>query len=339
MKMIQEKIITSEKPLLSLKDVRTSFFTPVGEVKAVSGVSFDLHRGEILGIVGESGSGKSVTMLSVLRLLGVSGRVVGGSIAFDDQELTKLTEKQLADLRGQRISMIFQDPMTSFNPVLTVGFQLRESLLRHSKITKEEAHRRAVDMLHHVGIEPAEQRINQYPHQFSGGQRQRIMIAMALICNPDLLIADEPTTALDVTVQAQILELMKELQRQFDTSIILITHDLGVIAGMADRVVVMYGGSIVEEGSRRHIFYDTAHPYTKGLLKSVPNPETLIKSRLISIEGTPPDLLNPPTGCAYASRCPETMQICMNYKPPITELAPGHSVSCWLCARDSRKGR
>lgn len=325
--------VTARDVILRVEGLRTSFFTPVGEVKAVGGVSFELRRGEVLGIVGESGSGKSVTMLSLLRLLGTSGRVVGGRIDFDGTELTTLPERRMADLRGRRISMIFQDPMTSLNPVLSIGYQLQEPLRRHGGRTSSECRERALEMLRRVGIEPAERRIGQYPHQFSGGQRQRIMIAMALICNPDLLIADEPTTALDVTVQAQILELMKELQSQFGTSIVLITHDLGVIAGMADRVLVMYGGRIVEEGSRRDVFYAPAHPYTRGLLRSVPNPDELAKKRLIPIDGQPPDLLNPPAGCPYAARCPETMRICMGYPPPRTRLSDTHGTACWLSAR------
>lgn len=323
--------------IIEVKNMRTSFFTPVGEVKAVGGVSFSVEKGTILGIVGESGSGKSVSMLSILRLLGTSGRVVGGSIVFDDKDVTNVPEREMSNLRGNRISMIFQDPMTSLNPVLSVGYQLREPLLRHAQCSKDEAYTRALEMLRKVGIEPAEKRIDQYPHQFSGGQRQRIMIAMALSCHPDLLIADEPTTALDVTVQAQILELMKDLQKQFGTSIILITHDLGIIAGMADRVIVMYGGHIVEEGTRRDIFYSSAHPYTKGLLRSVPNPDTLVRERLIPIEGQPPDLLNPPPGCPYASRCEETMRICMEYRPPMTDIADGHRTACWILVRDGRE--
>ncbi len=329
----EENMTADKDALLRVEDLRTSFFTPVGEVKAVGGVSFELRRGEVLGIVGESGSGKSVTMLSLLRLLGTSGRVVGGSIVFDGTELTEVPERRMADLRGRRISMIFQDPMTSLNPVLTIGYQLEEPLRRHGSGPAAERRKRALEMLRRVGIEPAEHRIGQYPHQFSGGQRQRIMIAMALMCHPDLLIADEPTTALDVTVQAQILDLMKELQGQFGTSIVLITHDLGVIAGMADRVLVMYGGRIVERGTRRDVFYAPAHPYTRGLLRSVPNPDELTKKRLIPIEGQPPDLLNPPSGCPYAARCPETMRICMEYPPQRTSLSDSHSASCWLLAR------
>jgi oligopeptide transport system ATP-binding protein len=335
---MENKIMNGDT-ILRIDGLRTSFFTPVGEVKAVNGVSFSLKKGTVLGIVGESGSGKSVAMLSVLRLLGTSGRITGGSIRFDGTELTKASEKEMSNLRGKRISMIFQDPMTSLNPVLSIGRQLQEPLDRHRIGRRSERRSRSVEMLRKVGIEPAEKRFTQYPHQFSGGQRQRVMIAMALSCNPDLLIADEPTTALDVTVQAQILELMKDLQKQSGTSIILITHDLGVIAGIADRVIVMYGGHIAEEGSRRDIFYASEHPYTRGLLRSVPHPEKPVKERLIPIEGQPPDLLNPPRGCAYAARCPETMKICMSYPPPMTEVAEGHRSACWLSERRARYGR
>lgn len=318
----------ADNAILKVDNLSTSFFTPAGEVKAVSGVSFNLNKGEVLGIVGESGSGKSVTMLSVLGLLGTSGRVVRGSINFDGIELTRLKLKQMSDLRGKRISMIFQDPMTSLNPVLTVKYQMQEPLRRHG--WTGDKYERIIDMLGRVGIAPAKERVKEYPFQFSGGQRQRIMIAMGLICNPDLLIADEPTTALDVTVQAQILELMKDLQNQFGTSIILITHDLGVIAGMADRVLVMYGGHIMERGTRRDIFYNPSHPYTRGLLKSVPNPDSLTRERLIPIEGQPPDLLNPPAGCPYAPRCPQAMKICLSYPPERTTISDTHSASCWL---------
>lgn len=322
--------------ILTIKDLHTSFFTPVGEVKAVSGVSLELKRGEVLGIVGESGSGKSVTMLSILHLLGPAGKVISGSVDFGGRDLTTLNYEEMSDIRANRIAMIFQDPMTSLNPVLSIEYQLCEPLIRHKKMSRHEARERVISLLHDVGIEPAEERIKQYPHQFSGGQRQRLMIAMALTCNPDLLIADEPTTALDVTVQAQILELMKELQKKWNTAIILITHDLGVIAGMADKVSVMYSGHIVEQGTRRDIFYRPAHPYTKGLLKSVPNPDNLTKERLIPIEGQPPDLLNPPPGCPYALRCPHAMRICLTHPPLMHEVGEGHSASCWL--RYAQKG-
>lgn len=319
--------ILSEKnhsTILSVKDLHTSFFTSMGEVKAVDGVSFDVHKGEILGIVGESGSGKSATMLSVIGLQGNSGRVKSGQILFNGQDTSTLN---MRDIRGKNIAMIFQDPMTSLNPVLTIGYQLKESLRRHH--WQGDIHARAVDILERVGIVPAEERLKQYPHEFSGGQRQRIMIAMAIICNPELLIADEPTTALDVTVQAQILSLIKDIQKDSGMSVILITHDLGVIAGYADRVLVMYGGHIMERGTRREIFYTPAHPYTKGLLRSVPDPENP-NARLIPIEGQPPNLLNPPKGCPFVKRCPNAMRICLDHKPEAATLSETHKFSCWL---------
>ena len=312
------------REILSVQDLHTSFFTSMGEVKAVDGVSFDVHKGEILGIVGESGSGKSATMLSVIGLQGNSGRVKSGSILFNGQDTSTLN---MRDIRGKNIAMIFQDPMTSLNPVLTIGYQLKESLRRHH--WQGDIHARAVDILERVGIVPAEERLKQYPHEFSGGQRQRIMIAMAIICNPELLIADEPTTALDVTVQAQILALIKDLQKDSGMSVILITHDLGVIAGYADRVLVMYGGHIMERGTRREIFYTPAHPYTKGLLRSVPDPDKP-QTRLIPIEGQPPDLLNPPKGCPFVKRCPNAMRICLDHKPDTSTLSDTHKYSCWL---------
>ncbi len=316
--------------ILTIKDLHTSFFTPVGEVKALAGVSLSLFRGEVLGIVGESGSGKSVTMLSVLHLLGPTGKIVNGSVNFLGQELTTMNYAQMSDIRANKISMIFQDPMTSLNPVLSIDYQLCEPLVRHKHMSRAFAQKRVIELLHDVGIEPAEERIKQYPHQFSGGQRQRLMIAMALACDPDLLIADEPTTALDVTVQAQILDLMKDLQKKRNTAIILITHDLGVIAHMADRVAVMYSGHILEEGNRRHIFYNPSHPYTQGLLESVPNPEEFTKERLHPIDGQPPDLLDPPKGCPYAQRCPHAMRICMKILPQMRTVEENHSAACWL---------
>ena len=319
----REEVIIMNNAILSVKDLHTSFFTSMGEVKAVDGVSFSVNKGETLGIVGESGSGKSASMLSILGLQGKSGRVKSGQVLFNGQDINTLN---LQDIRGKNIAMIFQDPMTSLNPVLSVGYQLKESLRRHH--WEGDIHARAVEMLERVGIVPAEQRLRQYPHEFSGGQRQRIMIAMAMICKPELLIADEPTTALDVTVQAQILALMKELQRDSGMSVILITHDLGVIAGNADRVLVMYGGHVMEQGTRREIFYGAAHPYTQGLLRSVPNPERP-HERLIPIEGQPPDLLNPPKGCPYVKRCPHAMRICLEHRPETQTLSETHSYSCW----------
>lgn len=312
--------------ILSVKDLHTSFFTSMGEVQAVSGISFDVNKGEILGIVGESGSGKSASMLSVMGLQGSAGKIKYGDIFFNGRDIR---EYNMNEIRGKNISMIFQDPMTSLNPVLTIGYQLEESLKRHKWRGDKSIHERAIEMLERVGIVPATKRIRQYPHEFSGGQRQRIMIAMAMICNPELLIADEPTTALDVTVQAQILELMRELQKASGMSVIIITHDLGVIAGITDRVLVMYGGKIMEQGTRREIFYSPSHPYTRGLLRSVPNPDRP-HERLIPIEGQPPDLLNPPKGCPYVKRCPDAMKICLEHKPEINVLSDTHSYSCWL---------
>ena len=312
--------------ILCVKDLHTTFTTSAGQVRAVDGVSFTLKRGEVLGIVGESGSGKSASMLSLIGLAGNTADVRASVAAFNGEPLTPET---VSTLRGKSISMIFQDPMTSLNPVLSVGYQLKEALKRHH--WQGDIHARCIDVLERVGVVPAHKRLKQYPHEFSGGQRQRIMIAMAIICGPDLLIADEPTTALDVTVQAQILALLRELRRESGMSMIHITHDLGVIAGEADRVLVMYGGRIMEQGTRREIFYQTAHPYTKGLLRSVPNPERP-NERLIPIEGQPPDLLNPPKGCPYVERCPQAMRICLEHRPEEFRLSDTHTFSCFLGA-------
>jgi oligopeptide transport system ATP-binding protein len=316
--------------LLDVKDLKTSFFTHVGEVKAVGGVTFHLDKGEALGIVGESGSGKSITMMSVMGLLADNGRVINGEILFEGKDLSKLGEKDMQKIRGNDIGMIFQDPMTSLNPVLTVGEQLTEGLIKHKKMTKQQAFDRAVQMLTIVGIPSPKDRMKQYPHEFSGGMRQRVMIAMALACEPKLLIADEPTTALDVTIQAQILELMKDLKEKINTSIILITHDLGVVADVCNRINVMYGGVLAETGTTRDIFYNPKHPYTWGLLKSIPNPKSLEKERLLPIEGTPPDLLKPPVGCPFAPRCDYAMRVCMTERPPMFEVGEGHKAACWL---------
>ena len=314
----------NDENILSVEDLEMSYFTSSGEVKAVDKISFEVKKGEILGIVGESGSGKSASMLSIMGLQGSSGRIKSGSIFFHGRNIN---EYNMNDIRGKNISMIFQDPMTSLNPVLTIGYQLEETLKRHK--WNGNIRERSIEMLEKVGIVPALKRLKQYPHEFSGGQRQRIMIAMSMICNPELLIADEPTTALDVTVQAQILKLMKDLQQETKMSIILITHDLGIIAGYSDRVLIMYGGKIMEEGTRREIFYKTSHPYTKGLLRSVPNPEKT-KERLIPIEGQPPNLLNPPKGCPYVERCPNAIKKCLENKPEKIILSETHSYSCWL---------
>lgn len=316
--------------ILEVNDLYTSFFTHVGEVQAVRGASFTVGKGEAVGIVGESGCGKSVTMMSVLRLLTDTGKIKSGSTVFNGVELQSLKENEMLKIRGNDIGMIFQDPMTSLNPVFTIKDQLLEPLLCHKKISKQEAQKIAIEYLEMVGIPEPKKRLKQYPHEFSGGMRQRVMIAMALICNPKLLIADEPTTALDVTIQAQILDLMKHLKKTINTSIILITHDLGVVADICSRVNVMYGGMVVETGESQDIFYKTAHPYTLGLLESVPNPKTLVTQRLTPIEGSPPDLLNPPKGCPFAARCKFTMKICEEKIPPMFPLAHGHESRCWL---------
>lgn len=316
--------------ILEVKNLKTSFFTHAGEVKAVGGVSFSLKRGEALGIVGESGSGKSITMMSIMRLLADNGKVIDGDISFKNKNIVSLSEKHMETIRGNEMGMIFQDPMTSLNPVLTVGNQLMEPLKKHKKMSKEDAYKRAVEMLTLVGIPSPESRMKQYPHEFSGGMRQRVMIAMALTCSPELLIADEPTTALDVTIQAQILEIMKDLKKRLNTSIILITHDLGVVADVCDRINVMYGGTIVESGTSEDIFYNPKHPYTWGLLKSVPNPKDLVKERLMPIDGQPPDLLNPPVGCPFAARCDYAMEICTEKRPEDFKISDEHVSACWL---------
>ncbi len=317
--------------LLEVKELRTSFFTYAGEVKAVDGVSFSLRKGEALAIVCESGCGKSVTALSIMRLIQQPGKIrEGSSILFDGKDLVALAEKEMERIRGNDIAMIFQDPMTSLNPVLTIRLQIAETLQLHQGMSKEQASQRAVELLDMVGIPSAKTRVKQYPHQFSGGMRQRVMIASALACNPKLLIADEPTTALDVTIQAQIMDLIKRLKAQLQTAVILITHDLGVVAGLADRVIVMYAGKIVESGSLRDIYHNPQHPYTWGLLKSVPRLDVDEKKRLIPIWGQPPDLLKPPVGCSFAARCDQAMRICLQAKPEFTEINGGHRVACWL---------
>ena len=317
--------------LLDVKDLCTSFFTYAGEVKAVNGVSFYLDQGEAIGIVGESGCGKSVTVQSIMRLIpDPPGKIIGGSVNFIGVDLLKKSEKQMESIRGKDISMIFQDPMTSLNPVLTVGLQLTEVLKRHEGLTGKAATSRAVELLELVGISNPESRLKQYPHQFSGGMRQRVMIAIALACNPKLLIADEPTTALDVTIQAQILELMKDLKVKINTSIIMITHDLGVVAGLCSRVIVMYGGKIIESGNTNDIYYKPKHPYTWGLLESVPHLDAKRNAKLIPIPGTPIDLLDPPKGCGFAPRCTHCMRICTEQTPEYTQLGQGHQVACWL---------
>ncbi len=323
--------------LLQINNIHTSFKTHMGEVQSVRGVTLDLYKGEAIGIVGESGSGKSITMMSLMKLLDENGTIKDGEIIFSGKDLVKLSEKEMEAIRGNEIGMIFQDPMTSLNPVLTIGDQLSEPLIRHKNLKKGEAMDKVVEMLKLVGIPSPEKRIKQYPHEFSGGMRQRVMIAMALICEPKLLIADEPTTALDVTIQAQILELMKELKEKLHMSIILITHDLGVVADVCNRINVMYGGLVVESGTAKEIFYNPKHPYTWGLLRSIPNPKQDIKERLKPIEGTPPDLLKPPVGCPFAERCEYAMKVCIENRPENYEICEGHHSACWLNHPDAPK--
>ena len=319
--------------LLSVKDLHTSFFTDAGEVRAVNGMSFDLDRGRTLGIVGESGSGKSVTAYSILQILADTGRIVSGSIQLDGQELVNAGEKVMHDIRGNRISIIFQDPVTSLNPVYTVGNQLMEAIMLHTDRNREQAWDRAVEMLRMVNVNSPERRMKQYPHEFSGGMRQRVMIAMALACEPDILIADEPTTALDVTIQAQILELMQSLQKELGMAIIMITHDLGVVAQMCDEVIVMYAGGICEKGSVDDIFYRPKHEYTKGLLHSIPTAANS-GQKLEPIAGTPIDLLNMPKGCPFAPRCKGAMRMCLREPAPLITVENGHDAACWVNVLD-----
>lgn len=324
------------RKLLSVRNLKTSFFTHVGEVKAVRGISFDVNEGEVLGIVGESGSGKSVTSLSIMGLLQYPGRVVDGEILLNGEDILTYSKDQMRKVRGKEIAMIFQDPMTSLNPVYTIGNQVMEMILEHEKMTKREARARAIEMLKLVGIPAAEKRIDSYPHEFSGGMRQRVMIALALSCNPKLLIADEPTTALDVTIQAQILSLIKSLNKQFGMTTMLITHDLGVVATVCDKVAVMYGGLIMEYGTADEIFYHPRHPYTMGLLGSIPHVDGGEKRRLIPIDGTPPDLINPPKGCPFSTRCKYCMNVCTREQPPYF-AEDKHRTMCWMLDADAPK--
>lgn len=326
----KQKKTISQEIMLSVRDLEVSFKTFGGEVQAIRGVSFDLYKGETLAVVGESGCGKSVTANTIMGLIPQPpGKIRNGKVVFKNRDLTKLNKKALREIQGVDISMIFQDPMTALNPTLKIGEQLMEGLRTHHKVSRAEAKRKAVEMLNLVGISNPEERLKQYPHQFSGGMRQRIVIAIALICEPELLIADEPTTALDVTIQAQILELFDEIQRKTGVGIILITHDLGVVAKIADRIAVMYAGKIIEIGNKREIFYDPQHPYTQGLLNSVPRLD-LQEEELKPIEGTPPDLFAPPEGCPFAARCPFAMEVCERIYPATTQLTTQHTVDCWL---------
>ncbi|RUS45993.1 ABC transporter ATP-binding protein [Cohnella sp. AR92] len=317
--------------MLEVKDLCVSFDVYGGEVQAVRNVNFEVKHGEAVAIVGESGSGKSVTAQTVMRLIAMPpGKIKSGSIVFEGQDLLKISEKEMQKIRGNKMGMIFQDPMTSLNPTMTVGKQISEGLIKHQGMSKSEAKDRAIEMLKLVGIPTPEARYKQYPHEFSGGMRQRVMIAIALACNPALLIADEPTTALDVTIQAQILRLMKQLQEQLNTSIILITHDLGIVADVCDRVMVMYAGQIVETGTTQEIFANPSHPYTRGLLNSLPKLSQRKDEPLVPIYGTPPDLIAPPAGCGFCDRCPSAMKICSTTPPEITDLGGNHKVRCWL---------
>ena len=326
---ISEVMQLNTDRILEVRNLKTSFFTENGEVKAVDDVSFNLDKGKVLGIVGESGSGKSVTAYSILQILSHPGKIVGGSVKFKGKELVGISEKEMAKIRGNNISIIFQDPMTSLNPVFTIGNQLEEAILLHTERTKAEARARAKELLTLVGINEPEKRLGQYPHELSGGMRQRVMIAMALACEPDILIADEPTTALDVTIQAQILDLMQKLQKELGMAIIMITHDLGVIAGMCDEVIVMYAGKICEQGTAEEIFYNPKHKYTQGLLSSIPYGNKT-SGRLNSIEGTPVDLLALPNGCAFAPRCKSCLKICLDSRPERLVINEDHMATCWM---------
>ena len=316
--------------LVDIQHERLSFFTPAGEVKALNDVSIHLNDGEVLGIVGESGSGKSVTAYSLMGLTAYPGKLVGGTIDFNGHRINDLSEKEFRKIRGNEVSIIFQDPMTSLNPVYTIGNQIMEVILLHTDKNKEQARARAKELLELVGINEPEKRLKQYPHELSGGMRQRVMIAIALACEPKLLIADEPTTALDVTIQAQILELMMDLKKKLGMAIIMITHDLGVVASMCDRIAVMYAGRIVEYGTTDDIFYNPKHEYTKGLLKSSPRLDAKEHERLVPIEGTPIDLLNPPAGCPFAPRCSNCMKICLREMAPVTTFDDVHYTQCWM---------
>ena len=321
--------------LLAVKDLRVTFATDDGIVRAVNGLSFDVQRGETLGIVGESGSGKSVTALSIMRLIASPpGQIEHGEIVFKDQDLLKLGEQQMRQIRGNKISMIFQDPMTSLNPVLTIGDQICETIILHQHKTKPEARKRAIEMLDLVRIPDAVRRLDDYPHQFSGGMRQRVMIAMALACDPELLIADEPTTALDVTIQAQILDLMRDLQKRLNSAIIMITHDLGVVAEVCENVLVMYAGNMVEYGTADQIFNQPKHPYTWGLLDSLPRLDETGRRRLVPIEGQPPNLLRLPTGCSFAARCRYAQPKHFVEEPPLVDFGDSHVARCWLYEND-----
>ncbi len=326
--------MAEEEVLLEVKDLEVSFATREGELQAVRKVSYKLKRGEVLGIVGESGSGKSVSSHCLLRLTPPGGTVKGGEILFEGKDIIKMSQKEILHIRGNEIGMIFQDPMTSLDPLFTIEYQINETLKKHTVLGKKERVERIIELLQLVGINHPEKRMKQYPHEFSGGMRQRAMIAMALACSPKLLIADEPTTALDVTIQAQIIELLKELKEKLNMAIIFITHDLGVVSDICDHIIVMYAGEVVEAGGKRQIFYQHRHPYTDGLLKSIPKMETDEYERLIPIEGNPPDMVHLMEGCPFAPRCRSAMQICSKQEPPCLELEESHTASCWLLVKE-----
>ncbi|UWO26953.1 ABC transporter ATP-binding protein [Marvinbryantia formatexigens] len=324
--------------LVNIEHERLSFFTPAGEVKALNDVSFHIKQGEVLGIVGESGSGKSVTAYSLMGLTAYPGKLLGGTLDFNGHRINDMTEKEFRKMRGNEVSIIFQDPMTSLNPVYTIGNQIREVIKLHTDKSRKEVQERAVELLELVGINEPKKRLKQYPHELSGGMRQRVMIAIALACEPKLLIADEPTTALDVTIQAQILELMMSLKEKLGMAIMMITHDLGVVASMCDHIAVMYAGNIVEYGTTDDIFYNPKHEYTKGLIRSIPRMDSKEHERLVPIEGTPVDMLNPPKGCPFASRCDACMQICLREKAPVTHFGDVHYTSCWMNQKAELEG-
>ena len=324
----------TDEVILQVKDLRTYFYTDAGVVKAVDGLTFDLHKGETLGLVGESGSGKSVTNLSVIKLIQTPpGKIEGGEVLFNGEDLLKMSDAHLREIRGDRIAMIFQDPMSSLNPYLRISTQMIETICLHQGLNKKAAKEKAIEMLKLTGIPAAEKRIDGYPHQFSGGMRQRVMIAMGLSCNPDILIADEPTSALDVTIQAQILDLMQDLTHRLGTAVILITHSLGVVAGVCDTIVVMYAGRIVERGTTEDIFYDTKHPYTQGLIKSVPRLDRDDEGRLFSIKGQPPNVVDLPDCCPFYPRCHKALPVCKNRYPPVVRFSDTHCAACWLYAQ------
>jgi oligopeptide/dipeptide ABC transporter ATP-binding protein len=324
-------------PILQVRNLRTQFATDQGIVKAVDDVSFDLYPGESLGIVGESGSGKSVTALSILRLVPEPGRIVSGEVQFRGSDVLKMSDEEVRDIRGRDIAMIFQDPQSSLNPVLRTGFQIDEAMLAHKKGTSKEVRERTIELLRKVRIPAPERRVKDFPHQLSGGMRQRAMIAMGLANSPSILIADEPTTALDVTVQAQILELLADLNHDLGTAIIMITHNMGVVAGLCSRVIVMYAGQIVEQGPVEQIFDSPQHPYTWSLIRSIPRVDALRHERLRSIEGLAPDLLYPPSGCRFHPRCPFRVERCFTDPPPLREVKPDQTASCWVTMDRARK--